>query len=337
MFRKNVFRVTPDSGVPLIGCIAFGIIDRGTNLVQVRPISGCNLNCIFCSVDEGPYSRTRVTRYLVDLDYLLEYCGWIAEFKGHRKLEFHIDCAGDPVTYPYLVELVQGLSEIRGVEVVSMQTHGVGLTEKLVDELADAGLSRINLSIDALNPDLARKLAGLNSYRVDRVLELAEYIVANEKIDLLVAPVWVPGYNDAEIEPIIRWALKIGAGGRWPPLGIQKYVPHKHGRKPPGCKPMTWGEFYSKLRRLEKRYGVKLVLSPSDFGIHRRKMVPVVFEKGERVTVKVVAPGWVVGEKIGVCKGRCITIVDASQVEIGAKIKVTVIENKHNIYIGKVE
>jgi len=42
--------------IPLFGCIAFGIIDRGTNVLQVRPISECPLACIFCSTDAGPYS-----------------------------------------------------------------------------------------------------------------------------------------------------------------------------------------------------------------------------------------------------------------------------------------
>ncbi|MBT4440771.1 hypothetical protein HOC98_01565, partial [archaeon] len=43
--------------IPLMGCIAFGIIDRGTNLLQVRATSMCNLNCVFCSTDSGPFSQ----------------------------------------------------------------------------------------------------------------------------------------------------------------------------------------------------------------------------------------------------------------------------------------
>ena len=53
---------------PLIGGQAFGILDSDTNCVELRPITGCNLNCMFCSVDEklkkGPC-------YIVDLDLLV--------------------------------------------------------------------------------------------------------------------------------------------------------------------------------------------------------------------------------------------------------------------------
>ncbi len=69
--RELVF-ITKESVIPLLGHAAFGLIDRGTNLIQVRPITGCNLNCIFCSVDEGRKSKTRVTDYIVDPDYLVE-------------------------------------------------------------------------------------------------------------------------------------------------------------------------------------------------------------------------------------------------------------------------
>ena len=100
---RTIVRIPDDAELPLIGCICFGLIDRGTNLIQVRPISGCNLNCIFCSVDEGPNSKTRVTSYVVDLDYLMEWFIEIAKFKGNKHIEAHIDGTGEPTLYPQLV------------------------------------------------------------------------------------------------------------------------------------------------------------------------------------------------------------------------------------------
>lgn len=95
-------------------------------------------------------------------------------------------------------------------------------------------------------------------------------MIANSKIDLLIAPVWVPGYNDDEIPKIIEFALEIGAGKKFPPLGIQKYIPYRFGRKV--GKSMTFREFYDRLRALEREFGVKLVLSPKDFGIEKRPL-----------------------------------------------------------------
>ena len=243
---RPIIRVTYESGIPLIGCIAFGLIDRGTNTIQVRPTSLCPLSCIFCSTDAGPRSRRRQAEYIVELEYLVDGFRKLVKFKGEYGIEAHIDTVGDPLTYPKIADLVQELRDTKGVEVISMQTHGYLLDEKIINDLSDAGLDRINLSIDALDPELARYISGTPTYNVERIMELAEYITKNTNIDLLIAPVWVLGINDEEIPKIIEFALRIGAGKKWPALGIQKYIPHKRGRKPKGVKPMTWREFYQR-------------------------------------------------------------------------------------------
>ena len=94
-------RITAESGIPLVGSLYFGIIDRGTSLLQVRPSCGCNLNCPFCSVDAGPCSKTRATSYEVDLEYLLSAVEEIAPFKG-AGVECHIDSPGEPLMYSRL-------------------------------------------------------------------------------------------------------------------------------------------------------------------------------------------------------------------------------------------
>ena len=69
---KDIIKVTKESGIPLMGCIAFGIIDRGTNLLQIRPTTVCPLNCPFCSTDAGPFSRLHDVNFEVECDYLVE-------------------------------------------------------------------------------------------------------------------------------------------------------------------------------------------------------------------------------------------------------------------------
>ena len=69
--NKAAIYIHKNSGIPLIGTAYFGLIDRGTNLIEIRPITSCNLNCIFCSVDEGPKSKRRVD-YVVEKDYLVQ-------------------------------------------------------------------------------------------------------------------------------------------------------------------------------------------------------------------------------------------------------------------------
>jgi len=331
----NLFEV--DEPIPLLGCIAFGLIDRGTNVIQVRPITTCPLSCIFCSTDAGPRSKHRLTEYIVPLDYLIDWFKKVVAFKGEHHIEAHIDTVGDPVTYNKIVDLVSSLSQVKGVEVISMQTHGSILTEKTLDELSDAGLTRINMSIDALDPDLAKKLSGTEWYDPSRIIDLMWHVVSNTKIDLLIAPVWVPGLNDSEMPKIIRLAKELRAGRRFPPLGIQKYLIHKYGRKVKGVRPMPWGKFYAQLKIWETEFGVKLILKPEDFGIHKRRKIPISYKRFETVSVRVVGPGWLKGEALAVTEryDRCVTLINAGNIPIGAKLKVRIISNKDNIFVAE--
>ncbi|RJS92974.1 radical SAM protein [Candidatus Bathyarchaeota archaeon] len=332
--KSTVFEI--DREIPLVGCISFGIIDRGTNLLQIRPISLCPLSCIFCSTDAGPKSRIRQAEYIVPLDYMIEEFKKLVALKGKHSIEAHIDTVGDPITYPKIVDLVHEISQIDGVKTISLQTHGSILNEKLLDDLSAAGLTRINFSLDALDPDLARRLADTGWYDAQKSLELMRYITANTSIDLLIAPVWIPNFNDEEIPKIIKFALEVGAGKLFPPLGIQKYLIHKHGRKVKGVRPHSWREFYANLKRLEKQFGVKLILKPSDFGIYKCRMLPAPYRKYSLVKVKVVGPGWMKGEKLAVTDrgDRAVTLINASEIPIGARVKARIIENKHNILIA---
>ena len=318
--------------IPLLGSIAFGLIDRGTNIIQVRPISGCPLNCIFCSIDEGPRSRSRCARYEVELDHLLEWFKWLVKFKGSKHIEAHIDCAGEPLLYPKLIELVAALSEVEGVEVISMQTHGTLLDERKVDKLAAAGLSRINLSIDSVDPEKAKMLSGTPSYDLDRVMGIAEYIASTD-IDLLIAPVWVPGYNDEDMPELVKFAIEIGAGKKWPPLGIQKYEAHRRGRRP--TRSWSFRYFYERLAQLERRFGVRLRLRRSDFGIVKMRSPPVPAKVGEAIKVRVVGPGWIRGEALGVSGDRSITLVGMPIIKPGMELKAVVVSNKHNIIVAR--
>ena len=306
-------------------------------MIQVRPTSLCVLSCVFCSTNAGPKSKIRQTEYTVPLDYLIEEMDKIVEYKGRHGIEAHIDTVGDSFTYPHLAELVHQLNQIKGVETVSLQTHGALFNEKILDELSSAGLTRINLSIDALNPELARRLTDTDWYDVTRVMKLAEYIVENTRIDLLVAPVWVPGWNDEEIPKIIRWTIDLGAGKRFPPLGIQKYEVHKHGRKPKGMHYVSWRDFRRKLEEWENLFQTKLRLNREDFGIHKRQMLPIPYRRFETIRVKTVAPGWLKHEKLAVAPNndRAITLVNAEHIPIGSKIKARILTNKHNIYLAE--
>lgn len=324
--------------LPLLGHVAFGVIDRGTNVLQVRPTTICPLNCIFCSVDAGPFSRTRQSEYVVDLQHLVRWVKKVYELKGGDVTEALIDGVGDPLTYPDIHHLVRRLKEF--IPRVALETHGATLTKELVRRLEEAGLDRINLSIDTLDPEKARFLQGVDWFDVRRVAEVAEFIARETSIDLHITPVWLPGINDEDIERIIEWGLRIGAGKRFPPFGIQKYLRHRYGRKPPGVREVPWSEFWRFLERLERKFGVALSYREMNrvFGIRRARRAPIKYRPGDRVAVEIVAPGWLKGEVLAVDRGweRVITLVGMGWGDVRRRVITACIQSsKDGIYVAR--
>jgi uncharacterized protein len=329
-FSMTRFSITEESRIPLIGSLYFGIIDRGTSLLQVRPSCGCNLNCPFCSVDAGPESRTRATSYKVEMEYLLGAVQEAARFKGDG-VECHIDSPGEPLMYRRLPELVAAMRRIEEVTAISLQTNGTLLDTKTIAALESAGLDRINLSLHALDPALAKVLAGADWFDIEKLVASAREVAAS-RIDLLIAPVYIPGINDAEIPRLIKFAQEIGAGKRFPPLGIQKFEHYRYGRTPKGIKAQSWWQFYNRsLASWEKESGLRLRLHPArDFGTVRRPFIPLAFAKGEKVTVEIRAPGWIHGEMLGVARDRVVSVYNCEKQS--GNVRVKIVANKHNIY-----
>jgi len=255
----------------------------------------------------------------------------IAPFKG-PGVECHIDSPGEPMLYPDIVELVRRLKQIKEVTVVSMQSNGSLLSEKKIEQLEEAGLDRINFSIHSLEREKAAYLAGAPWFDIEKIKETAQRI-AESRIDLLIAPVYIPGINDPDIPELIRFALDIGAGKRWPPLGIQKFEHYRLGRSPGKVRAQSWWQFYNRsMAGWEKQLSMPLRLRPQDFAIERRPMIPTVLERKEKTWVDIRAPGWVRGEILGVAKNRVVSVMDCPVPQ--GRVRVQIVSNKHNIYVA---
>ena len=325
--------VTRSTGIPLMGRIDFGIIDRGTNLIQIRPITGCVLDCPFCSVDSGASSKTRITDFIIDPDYLIDETRRLCEFKGSRGIELHIDGQGEPTLYPYLPTLVKGLSTISGVDTTSMQSNGIPLTEKLIDQLGIAGLSRINLSLNTLEQEKAIELSGSMGYSLGHILEVVQQI-RDSHISLLIAPLWIPGLNDDDIPAILRFVKKLHLVSKWPVLGIQNYLVHRQGKKVRGIRAHSMRHFRLELERLGRSYDMyPLRLRSSDFNIVPMTSYPNPFRKGEIAEIDILERGRMAGEMLGVGRERALHILTGSRQIIGRK-RVRIIRTKHNVFVG---
>jgi cyclic pyranopterin phosphate synthase len=131
---------------------------------------------------------------------------------------------GEPMLRPDIVEIVSRISSIRNAPKLSMTTNGLVLA-KLAKPLVDAGLRRINISLDTLDRDVFKKM----THR-DRIDDVFAGIVAAKEAGLLpvkINTVLLRGINDGEAVSLLKWALAedlnlrfieqmpLDAGGIW--------------------------------------------------------------------------------------------------------------------------
>ncbi|MDP2750964.1 MAG: radical SAM protein, partial [Nanoarchaeota archaeon] len=276
--KKTVY-VHRNSRIPLIGNGTFGIVDRNSSLIEIKPVTGCNLDCVFCSVDQ----EKRNVDFIVEKDYLVEELKKLIKYK-EVGVQVFIGSQGEPLLYSDLIGLVQDISKLDNVKEIILSTNGTMLTQKAVDQLASAGLTRINLSMNALDDKNAKRICG-KAYNVSHVKQIAEYIV--KKMDLMITPVWVPGINDEQIEALIEYSIKIGAGKNCPPIGVQKFLEYQFGKKP--AKEETWEKFYEKLEEFQKKHKVKLCKEmDKELQIVKTKKLPKPFDKGDIVKAEII-------------------------------------------------
>jgi len=305
----------------LVGNISFGVIDRGTSLLEVKPLTSCNLNCIYCSVSEGLSSTSH--DFVVEQDYLVREVRRIVEFKDIEDVELHINSQGEPMLYSELTALVSQLSKIPRVSRISIDTNGVLLNRERAKQLIDAGMNQFNISLNALDQRIANEMAG-TGYPVKQVLDVARYI-ASTNARLVLAPVLLPGYNDSEISKIIQLGKELGAV-----VAIQNFLEYKHGRRP--VKQLSWKEFYKRLSQLEQEFDIKLKLTPKHFNIRPARSLPKVFKLGEVVKAKIICPGRYKNEVIVAARERNITVITPKR---SGWVTFKIIRTKHNIYLGK--
>ena len=290
--------VDKSSKIPLMGVDFIGIIDRGTNVIEIKPLTLCNLQCKYCFVNSGKYT----TNFVVDSNYLIEKVLDIIQIKGDHNLEIHLSPYGEILLYKELKNLLKKLSDIKGISTLSMQTNGLLLSKQNIDMMSNSNLTRINISLNSLKEETDRYLCNCDQYDVGKLIKNI-YTLMNSNINVLIAPVWFPGENDEDIEEIIEFILEVrneGYSKSQLQIGIQKYLIYKTGRTLKKIQPKTWGYFYKYLSKLEKKYKIKLKLGPNDFGIHKRKNASTLnLQKKDLIKTEIVARGRWENECIG--------------------------------------
>ena len=265
--NQNLIIIDNESNIPLFGLDFIGVLDRATNVLEVKPITICNLHCKYCFVSAGDYDRN----FSIEKNYLVEWIKKAIELKNCADIEIHLAAYGEVLLYKEIYDLISDLRNIPEIKTISMQSNGLLLTEKKIEELENAGLDRLNISLNSMDEIECADYCGVKNYNLKHLLQVFD-LVLQSKMELLIAPVWFKGINDKGILDIVKYVKNVEEKGyNWPKLrlGIQNYLTYRTGRKIKKIRSREFKYFYKLLQNMEKEHKIKLRLGPRDFGIHK--------------------------------------------------------------------
>lgn len=201
----------------------FGLIDgygRVARDLRVSLTDRCNLRCTYCMPAEGlAWLPTEQT--LTD-DEVVRLLRVAVERLGVTKLRF---TGGEPLLRPGLERILAAATQLRtvdgGVPELALTTNGLGL-DKRIGRLKAAGLQRVNISIDSLDPVVYARLTRRN--RLHDVLSSVRAVDEAGLRPLKVNAVVMRGENEADVVRLADFCLRGGYELRFieqMPLGPQ--------------------------------------------------------------------------------------------------------------------
>ncbi|WP_297056467.1 GTP 3',8-cyclase MoaA [Thermosulfurimonas sp.] len=190
---------------------------RRITYLRVSVTDRCNLRCLYCSRHRFQWlppeeiltyeEIARVVRVAVEL--------------GVERVRL---TGGEPLLRRGLPGLIRMLADIEGLRDLSLTTNGVLLSD-LASELKAAGLARVNVSLDTLDPEKFKRITGMDA--LARVLAGVEAALARGLTPVKINTVVVRGLNEEEVPEMARLTLSeplhlrfiefmpIGEGNEW--------------------------------------------------------------------------------------------------------------------------
>jgi cyclic pyranopterin phosphate synthase len=133
----------------------------------------------------------------------------LAVDQGVQEVRF---TGGEPLVRPDLEDIIAGVAGLPDPPSISLTSNGIGLTAR-AQSLKDAGLTRINVSLDTLDAERFRTLT-----RRDRLDDVLAGVAAAREAGLApvkINTVLMRSINDDEVVPLVEWALAAGLSLRF--------------------------------------------------------------------------------------------------------------------------
>ncbi len=171
---------------------------RPVKSIRVSVTERCNLRCFYCHREGENYQHNNEMKP-EEIERILK----IAKMLDIRKVKF---TGGEPLMRDDIVEIVSRASRWMDRD-VSMTTNGTML-KKYAESLKNAGLMRVNISLDTLDYEKYRKITGFNALRnvIDGIYDAVE-LFNPVKLNFVL----LKGINEDEIEELIKFSADTGA------------------------------------------------------------------------------------------------------------------------------
>jgi len=235
---------------------------RSLTYLRISVTDRCNMRCDYCRPSADAY-KAEPRSHILSFEEI-ERIVRVAADLGVSKIRI---TGGEPLVRKDVVQLVASLAKVKGICDISM-TSNANLLTKYAADLVQAGLQRINISLDSLNSLRFQRLTGAELEPV-----LAGIVAAKEAglRPLKINVVLMRGINDGEVADLIDFAVQHEATIRFIEL-----MPMKQG--------MDWEKHYISIDTILQRNDVRQRVNV-DATLHTRntaaRYLPLKKSKGE--------------------------------------------------------
>lgn len=193
---------------------------RKVSYLRMSVTDRCDFRCVYCMEEEMTFVPRAQILSFEELQTIAEAFVSL----GVRKIRL---TGGEPLVRSDIQELCTGISQLEGLDELVMTTNGSQLP-RLADELRQAGVKRLNISLDSLQPERFKELTRTGKLSV--VLEGIDAAIRAGFEKIKLNSVVLKGRNDDEIPTLVEFALSKNLDISFieeMPLGII----HEHERK----------------------------------------------------------------------------------------------------------
>ena len=172
--------------------------NREIDYLRISLTDKCNLRCIYCMDDKDNTFFNEEDKLTKDeICKVVRICSKL----GIKKIRL---TGGEPLVRKDIIDLLEGINNVQGIEEIYMTTNGILLEDK-VEILKKLGLNGVNISLDSLKSDMFNKLTRVGDLK--KVLNSIDKCLEN-KIKVKINTVIIKGMNEDEILDFVNLTLE---------------------------------------------------------------------------------------------------------------------------------